>query len=103
MGKRVNRSEVFHDVSEKTGFTPAEIRTMYSALVDSIIEHSLRGDTVIMNGFGVFYVQKHKGHPISFRSMNGEDVLEDYLVFKFSASHSMNERLRKMHGKFLSE
>lgn len=87
---------VLSNVAEKTGIPPGDVRTVYDALVDEIIGQAVDGSTVVLNGFGTFYVQSHKGHPIRFESFQCKGTISDYLVFKFSASHSMNDKLRKL-------
>lgn len=96
MENRVNRSEILANVAERTGFALSDVKSVYDALLDEVIDKSVEGNTVVLNGFGTFYVQSHKGHPIRFESFRHKGVLEDYLVFKFSASHSMNDKLRKL-------
>lgn len=96
MENRVNRSEILANVAERTGFALSDVKSVYDALLDEVIDKSVEGNTVVLNGFGTFYVQSHKGHPIRFESFRHKGALEDYLVFKFSASHSMNDKLRKL-------
>lgn len=96
MGNRVNRSEILANVAERTGFALPDVKAVYEAFLDEVIDQSVGGNTVVLNGFGTFYVQSHKGHPIRFESFRHKGAIEDYLVFKFSASHSMNDKLRKL-------
>lgn len=96
MDKRVNRSEILANVVERTGFSLSDVKSVYDAFLDEVIDKSVKGNTVVLNGFGTFYVQSHKGHPIRFESFRHKGEIEDYLVFKFSASHSMNDKLRKL-------
>lgn len=96
METRVNRSVVLSRIAERTGFSVHDVKTIYDAFVDEVIAQAVAGNTVVLNGFGTFYVQSHKGHPIRFESFRHKGAISDYLVFKFSASHSMNDKLRKL-------
>lgn len=96
MENRVNCSEILANIAERTGFALSDVKSVYDALLDEVIDKSVEGNTVVLNGFGTFYVQLHKGHPIRFESFRHKGAIEDYLVFKFSASHSMNDKLRKL-------
>ena len=96
MENRVNRSEIFDIVADKTGFASADVKRIYDSLIGEIVQAAVAGNTVVLNGFGSFYVQSHKGHPVRFESLDHKHAIDDYLVFKFSASHSMNDKLRRM-------
>ena len=99
MDTRINRSEILNNVSERTGISVTDVKAVYEAFLDEVVEKAVAGHTVVLNGFGTFYVQSHKGHPIRFESFRHRGAIEDYLVFKFSASHSMNDKLRKLSKK----
>lgn len=101
MGNRINRSVILKNVADRTGFALHDVKTMYDVFVDEVISNAVAGDTVVLNGFGTFYLQAHKGHPIRFESCNHRGAIDDYLVFKFSASHSMNDKLRRLSAQMM--
>lgn len=77
------------EVNLKAKFTVSEV---YDAMIAEV-EHVVRsGCRLSLTGFGSFYAQMHKGHPVQF----GDQIkkVADYPVFKFSASNVLNKRLR---------
>ena len=57
------------------------------------IEHIVgSGGRLSLTGFGSFYAQMHKGHPVQFGGTVKK--VHDYPVFKFSASNVLNKKLR---------
>lgn len=73
-------------------FTLKDVETIYKGIVQTLFHIVSRGDTVTLSGFGSFYVQKHKGHPVQF---GGVDKIDDYHTLKFSASVTANRDIRK--------
>lgn len=66
---------------------------MYDAMIDEIFDIVRSGDRLSLTGFGSFFSQTHKGHPVQFGSDKG--LVEDYSVFKFSPSNVLNRDLRR--------
>jgi nucleoid DNA-binding protein len=68
------------------------VSNIYGALVDAIVEEVQNENYISLTGFGNFYLQHHKGHPVQFESSNS--TVRDYKLLKFSASDALNRRLR---------
>lgn len=90
---KVNKQEFMKYVEEKHKIPAADFERFYDALIDCIVDKLMQGKKVAFTRFGVFYLQKHKGHPVQFED-NGNNI-NDYVVFKFSASDTLNQKLRK--------
>ena len=61
--------------------------------VEAEIKHIVRcGCRLSLTGFGSFYAQTHRGHPVQFGGQ--KEKVHDYKVFKFSASNVLNKMLR---------
>lgn len=90
---KLNREAVVVAAAKKAGTTVEDMAEYMMAIEDVIREAALEGKVVSLMGFGTFYVQRHKGHPIQF----AKDVnhVKDYLVYKFSAADVWNETLRE--------
>ena len=102
--KKVPRSELIKDVYKtisKNGKYPFEIRsekdvrTVYNAIVETIVKKAVAGNTVVLPRFGSFYVTTHKGHPVFFESIGGNNEIKDYRIFKFSPSSWLKKYLRE--------
>lgn len=90
--KKVNRSEYLTRVSKRTGIDRKIVLTVYDGLIDELVEIMQNNQQLLLTGFGNFYVQKHKGHPVQFSG--GKDIVSDYNVLKFSPSNIMKKRVR---------
>lgn len=90
--KKVNKELFVSSIAEKTGMTNAAVSKVVDAYHDEIIDRVSNNEEVSMTGFGRFYVQRHKGHPVQFSPSH--EKVQDYVVFKFSASNVLNNRLR---------
>ena len=66
---------------------------VYSAMIDRIFCEVAQGNQIVLQGFGSFYLNEHKGHPVQFKA-DDNPVLSDYLVLKFSATKTANRRAR---------
>ena len=66
---------------------------VYTAMIDRIFHEVANGNQIVLQGFGSFYLNEHKGHPVQFR-VDDSPVLSDYLVLKFSATKTANRRAR---------
>lgn len=90
---KANREEIVERAAKKCKMSPTEVMDIALAIEDSIKEVALEGRTVCLTGFGKFYLQRHKGHPVQFAKDSVQVV--DYLVYKFSASNVWNAVLRQ--------
>lgn len=88
---RVSRQQFLDYVAAKNGVTVDSLVTAYDMIFDGIYDIVKSNKRLCLNGFGTFYLQMHKGHQMQF----GCDVKsDDYAVFKFSASNTLNKRIR---------
>lgn len=92
--KKINKEMFIAAVAERTGLTQATVSTVFDAYQEEIIDRVTNNEEVSITGFGRFYLQRHKGHPVQFSSMN--ETVHDYVVFKFSASNVLNNKLRTL-------
>lgn len=97
---KVNKEKFLSRVAKRAGISKSVVRKVYYAMIAEIEWIAQNEDKLTLTGFGTFYVQRHKGHPVQFgtRSTN----VSDYLVFKFSASNVLNKRIRKMNEQLKS-
>lgn len=86
---KVTKRPFIAKLAEK-GYTLKEASDIYKAFVDSLIEEVLKGNEVMLTGFGRFSLKLHKGHPIKFT----DTPMPDYLVLKFVASNTLSKNLR---------
>lgn len=89
---KVTRREILESMSAKSGLSLAESHRAYDSFVDSIVDAVLAGKYVSLTGFGNFYLQVHKGHPVQFE--RDSTSVPDYALLKYSASDIINQRLR---------
>lgn len=99
---KVNKKELFERVacrlaSESKGEAGTKARTytipdVCEAFLDEIIHAVECGERASLTGFGSFYAQTHRGHPVQFGS--SAKKVSNYQVFKFAPSNVLNRRLR---------
>lgn len=87
------RMQALGDAGEKV---PVKIRDLvgmiYKAAIAELEDVMVSGTKLSLTGFGSFYMKEHKGHPVQFWDETGN--INNYMVFKFSASDVLNRRLR---------
>lgn len=86
---RVSKRDFISRVSIRTGLSIRLVSEVYEAILDELRDLVRDRRTVVLTGFGRFYLQEHKGHKVRF----GKSAVKDYAVLKFSASRSMNRAL----------
>lgn len=91
-GYKMSKAEFLRRVHTRSGQSQAVVNAVYKATVDELRILAIREGRLTLTGFGTFYVQTHKGHPVQFGKKS--DKIEDYAVFKFSASSVFNKSLR---------
>lgn len=89
---KVNRAEFLARVSKRTGVRREVVVAVYGGIVDELVDVMQGGSQLLLTGFGSFYLQRHKGHPVQFSG--GSDMVSDYDVLKFSPSNIMTKRVR---------
>lgn len=90
--EKVTRKQLLEQVAQDSGVDVAVVNQVYNSLVDCIVESVSAGNHMSLTGFGNFYRQTHKGHPVQFES--SDSIVQDYALLKFSASDTINKRLR---------
>ncbi len=89
---KISKNEFLANVARKHDMSVEDITTAYNAIVDGICDTVTEGKSLSLTGFGSFYLQRHKGHPVNFEGKAAE--VKDYVIFKFSASDVLNRRFR---------
>jgi len=99
-GGRVNRSDFLVRVAKRANVDARTVGAVYDAVIEEIIDVVGSGDRLTLTGFGKFYRQVHKGHPVQrvteegkLGGSDGLRTVDDYAVLKFSATRSVNRRL----------
>lgn len=90
--KKMSKKQFLSDVAKANDMSIKDITYAYDAIIDGIEDVVSSGRSLSLTGFGVFYLHKHKGHPVQFE---GATEVSDYVVFKFSASDVLNRRFRE--------
>lgn len=96
---KVNKDEFIELVAAKMNKPANEVAEYFTAFQAVVEELAAAGKVLSLTGIGKFYVQRHKGHPVQFGVP--QDKVANYVVYKFSASNVLNEKLReidKMQG-----
>lgn len=88
---RMSRQQFISEIAEKNGVTAESLMSAYNMIFDGICDVVKSGKRLCLNGFGSFYLQKHKGHRMQF---SNSAKSEDYIVFKFSAANTLNQKFR---------
>lgn len=100
-GGRVNRSEYVARVARRAGVPVRVATTVYDAMIEEILDIVAEGNRLTLTGFGKFYPQEHKGHRVRgvdedgklAEVAEGQKVIDDYAVLKFSATREVNRSL----------
>ena len=91
---KMNKREFIAHMAEMNGVSEKQATDAYTMVMNSIQDAVASGVRLSLMGFGTFYLQTHKGHPVQFEGDTGTDRVHDYEVFKFSASNALNKRIR---------
>jgi nucleoid DNA-binding protein len=89
---KITRKMLLQQVANRSGYDINTVSKVYGAIVDAIVESVQTEHYISLTGFGNFYLQHHKGHPVQFES--SDSAVHDYKLLKFSASDALNRRLR---------
>lgn len=89
---KISKNQFLADVARNNDMSLKDITDAYNAIVNGIYDVVASGQTLSLTGFGSFYLQRHKGHPVQFE---GRSNVGDYVIFKFSASDVLNKRFRQ--------
>lgn len=88
---KISKKHFLAAVARDNGMSVETITKAWDAIVKGLHDQLAAGNTVSLTGFGAFYLQNHKGHPVQFE---GRAVIQDYIVMKFSTSDVLNKRFR---------
>lgn len=90
--KLVHKGEFLKRVAQESGCPMKTVTRVYTAMINQVEDAVCNDEKVVLSGFGKFYLQLRKGHPIQF---SGPSVqMNDYFVFKFKPSVEVSKRLR---------
>lgn len=93
---RVNKRAFITQVARRASVSYDVASNVYRAAVDEMLDLMSCDKVLSLSGFGSFYPQIHKGHPVQF-DKDMKRAVSDYMVLKFSASKTANQQLRKMY------
>lgn len=94
---KTSKTVFLKNVAAASGLDIDVITRVYTAMINEIQNTVCEGNSLSLTGFGTFYLQKHKGHPVQFEGKSNS--VPDYWVFKFSASDVLNTRIRRMYAE----
>lgn len=94
--RRMSRKNLVAYMAAKYDISEDDAQSAYRMTTEAIRDLVASGARLSLSGFGVFYLQTHRGHPVRFQAA-GERT-GSYLVFKFSASNTLNRFVRERHG-----
>ncbi len=89
---KMNKRGLIGYIAKRNGISVEDAANSYSMVMSAIRDAVTQGVKLSLSGFGTFYRQSHKGQPVQFCENGGS--VGDYLVFKFSASKTLNQYLR---------
>lgn len=96
-GQKTSKAAFLSQVAETSGVSISTVTRVYTAMINEIQNIVCSGTSLSLTGFGTFYLQKHKGHPVQFEGKSTR--VPDYWVFKFSASDVLNTRIRQLYAE----
>lgn len=86
----LREEKIFCGLSERARINL--VHRVVDTMLDTIISDVKDGKRVSLTGFGSFYSQIHRGHPVQFGVKT--DRVPDYRVFKFAVSNVLNKDFR---------
>lgn len=97
---KINKAEFLARCVEEYGaddkdVTLENVEKFFDIITSCIKDVVMNGNELNLTKFGTFYLQKHKGHPVQFDKTKSGSVIDDYYVFKFSASDVLNMAIRQ--------
>jgi DNA-binding protein HU-beta len=51
----VNKSQLVEEIAGRTKLAPTDVAAVIDAFIDSVKRHLVRGDKVVLSGFGTFH------------------------------------------------
>ena len=87
------------DIKAKTGLEEGDIRSVYTAMLFSILDSLEKGEKVLLRNFGRFEVIKPNPHKIRDPKTGGVGYSRVYLRVRFKPSRILRGFLRNVHGR----
>lgn len=91
---KISRNRFLALAAKDSGIDVEVLSKSFEAIENRLYKDLASGKRVILTGFGAFYLQKHKGHPVQFE-VQYNSKMPDYVLMKFSTADVMNRRFRK--------
>ena len=89
---KMNKRGLITYIAKSNEVSVEDAARMYECVMTAIRDVVTSNIKLSLSGFGVFQAQRHKGQPVQF--CEADMKVQDYLVFKFSASKTLNQYLR---------
>lgn len=89
---KMNKRGLITYIAKSNEIPVEDAARMYNCVMTAIRDVVTKNVKLSLGGFGVFQIQKHKGQPVQF--CGSDMTVQDYFVFKFSASKTLNQYLR---------
>lgn len=89
---KISRNRFLALAAKDSGIDVEVLSKSFDAIENRLYKDLASGKRVTLTGFGAFYLQKHKGHPVQFED---NSKMPDYVLMKFSTADVMNRRFRK--------
>lgn len=97
---KVSKRLFIEKISKKKNCTPEEAVDIYESFMEVLTDEILKGNEVILTGFGNFTLKYHKGHRIHF---SDKKSIGEYLTLRFSSSNVLNSKLREPNSKLMEK
>lgn len=91
--KKMNKQEFIARIAREQDISLKQARYAYDIVVRGIEDVVRDGYRLSLMGFGSFFMQTHKGHPVHVEETTKE--VADYKLFRFKASHALSQRIRE--------
>lgn len=92
VGHKINKVTFIDILAKQHDMDRKDVERCYDIVINGIRDVVLKGNILSLYNFGSFYLQEHKGHKVQFSK--SDEIMNDYLVFKFKTSKSLNQKIR---------
>jgi len=94
MEEKMNKAQLIEEVSDKTGLTKKDVRTVVDAVMETIANSLEKGEKVTLVGFGTFQVMQRKARR-GRNPQTGEEIqISAKKVPKFVPGKGLREKVR---------
>lgn len=91
---KITKQKFIALLKNRMNVTNDDARYLYETFISICTETLLKGDKLILAGFGTFYLKSHKGHIVRNKH------IDDYLYVKFITSHVLNNQFQNNKDLF---